>query len=225
MLFLLLILSRFTQDCGVFDRHCVRGLRILFSFITITSWLVGQRSFFAEGSAGGPSALRIFCGAWVCRLFTNLLDGARGVFCTVFDLDLWVVGLCSCLGDVGPLYGLWGWQFHNWRFSILVKLVSRASMTWLRTWVGTMGQFDALCKCYKHIRQYDTSSSGSVDCDRGVVHPEPYGLPCAFTISISLPTSLCVFGCRLLHEEDIPLTLPRLLFCSRLDAPLFGGDW
>lgn len=66
-------------------------------------------------------------------------------------------------------------------------------MNFPRTWAGTMGHFDALCNCDKHIPKNRTSSAASVDSNRGVVRAELPRLTYVLTMAASRPTSLYVF--------------------------------
>lgn len=46
-----------------------------------------------------------------------------------------------------------GWQFRGWRFGILLRLVTQASMIFPRSWARTTWHFSNLCVCDNHIRE------------------------------------------------------------------------
>lgn len=63
---------------------------------------------------------------WLSRPRPNLLYIDERALCTV--IYFWMVGECYCLGDLGPLYGVWGCWYHVLHFNSSLALFTGTSM-------------------------------------------------------------------------------------------------
>lgn len=122
--------------------------------------------------------------------------------------------------NVGPLYGVKGSWFQNWRFGSLLRLAARAHMIFPRPWAGKMRHFDAFRDCDKHKRHYGAPSAKFVECNHVVALPELEYISWALTITIFRPHSLWILVCLPLFENEIALKLPFITICWRPDVNL-----
>lgn len=95
----------------------------------LPSWtptdLLGGGHPLQRGSPAIPLQL-VFLPHLVLLPVSWALEGVVEAFCSV--ITVWLVGICWILGDMGPVWGMWGWWLHICCSDILLKWAAKVCM-------------------------------------------------------------------------------------------------